>query len=183
MQCHAAFAWQASCDVTSSDQAGDSVTVFELFQGDRCFPGELYKFHLKPEHKPARHAPRKIPVHLDEAFKQEINSYVVVKDVQMDSSNSHSPNHSVKRKLRICLGPGDLNEALERKPYHSCSVDKITVKLHGMKVFTKVGFKEGYWMVKLHPDSRKLTCMALPFDRLQWTRPPIGTLVARTFSN
>ena len=59
-----------------------------------------------------------------------VNSYVIVeKDAQMDSSNSHSPNQSVKRKLRICLDPRDLNEALEREPYHTCSVDEITVKL------------------------------------------------------
>ena len=30
-----------------------------------------------------------------------------------------------------------------------------------MRVFTIVDFKKGYWMVVLHPDSRKLTCMAL----------------------
>ena len=38
------------------------------------FPGDLYKFHLKPDHKPARHAPRKVPVHLEAAFKEEIKS-------------------------------------------------------------------------------------------------------------
>ena len=42
------------------------------FEGIGCFPGEPYKFHLKPEHKPARHAPRKVPIHLEDAFKQEI---------------------------------------------------------------------------------------------------------------
>ena len=34
-------------------------------------------------------------------------------------------------------------------------------------------------MVLLHPDSRKLTCMALPFGRFQWTRLPMGTVVAQ----
>ena len=34
------------------------------FKGKGQFPGELYKFHLKSEHKPARHAPRKVPIHL-----------------------------------------------------------------------------------------------------------------------
>ena len=34
------------------------------FEGIGHFPGEPYKFHLKPEHKPARHAPRKNPIHL-----------------------------------------------------------------------------------------------------------------------
>ena len=34
-------------------------------------------------------------------------------------------------------------------------------------------------MVVLHPESRKLTCMALPFGRFQWTRLPMGTFVAQ----
>ena len=65
------------------------------------------------------------------------------------------------------LDPRDLNEALEREPYHTRSVDEITARLQGMTVFTIVDFKKVYWMVVLHPDSRKLTCMALPFGRFQ----------------
>ena len=67
------------------------------------------------------------------------------------------------------MDPRDLNEALEMEPYHTHSVDEITAKLQGMTVFTIVDFKKGYWMVVLHPDSRKLTCMTLPFGRFQWT--------------
>ena len=48
-----------------------------------------------------------------------------------------------------------------------------------MTVFTTVVFKKDYWMVVLHPESRKLTCMALPFGRFQWTRLPMGTVVAQ----
>ena len=44
------------------------------FEGIRRFPGDLYKFHLKPDYKPAPHAPRKVPVHLETAFKEEIES-------------------------------------------------------------------------------------------------------------
>ena len=165
------------------------------FEGIGHFPGDPYKFHLKPEHKPAQHAPRKVPIHLEAAFKEEIkslvkqgileevkehtdwvNSYVIV---ERDTGNHHSPNHIVKKKLRICLDPRDLNEALEREPYHTRSVDEITAKLQGMTVFTIVDFKKGYWMVVLHPDSRKLTCMALPFGRFQWTQLPMGTVVAQ----
>ena len=163
------------------------------FEGIGCFPGDPYRFHLKPDYKPARHVPRKVPVHLEAAFKEEIdslvrqgileevkehtdwvNSYVIV---EKDTGNQHAPNHTVKKKLRICLDPRDLNEALEREPYHTRSVDEITAKLQGMTVFTVVDFKKGYWMVVLHPDSRKLTCMALPFSRFQWTCLPMGTVV------
>ena len=115
------------------------------FESIGHFPGELYKFHLKPEYKPTRHVPRKVPSHLEDAFKEEIKSLVElgileeVKEhtdsvnshviVEKDLGNHHSPNHTIKRKLRICLDPRDLNEALEREPYHTCSVDEITAKL------------------------------------------------------
>ena len=99
--------------------------------------------------------------------------------VEKDTGSHPSPNHIIKKKLRICLDPQDLNEALEREPYHTHSVDEITAKLQGMTVFTIVDFKKGYWMVVLHPDSRKLTCMVLPFGRLQWTQLPMGTVVAQ----
>ena len=155
------------------------------FEGRGCLPGDLYKFHLEPEHKPARHAPRKVPIHLEAVFKEEIKSLVKlgileeVKEqtdwvnscviVEKDTGSHHSPNHTIKKKLRICLDPRDLNEALEREPYHTHSVDEITAKLQGMAVFFILHFKKGYWMVVLHPDSSKLTCMALPFGRFQWT--------------
>ena len=46
------------------------------FEGIGCFPGDPYKFHLKPECKPARHAPGKVLIHLETAFKEEISSEI-----------------------------------------------------------------------------------------------------------
>ena len=99
--------------------------------------------------------------------------------VEKNSENHHSLNHTIKRKHRICLDPRDLNEPFEREPYHTHSVDEIIARLQGMTVFTIVDFKKGYWMVVLHPDFRKLICMALPFGRFQWTRSPMGTVVVK----
>ena len=42
------------------------------FEGIGHFPGDPYKFHLKPEYKPAHHTPRKVPIHLKTPFKEEI---------------------------------------------------------------------------------------------------------------
>ena len=114
------------------------------FEGIGHFPGDPYKFHLTPDHKLARHAPRKVPVHLEAAFKEEIeslvkqgiledvkehtdwvNSYVIV---EKDTGNQHVPNHTVKKKLRICLDPRDLNEALEKELYHTHSTGEITTE-------------------------------------------------------
>ena len=82
----------------------------DIFTGIGKFPGEPYKFQLKPNAKPTRHAPRKVPIHLQEAFHKEIrnleqlgilepvkevtewvNSFVIMeKKVPVDSSNTHS---------------------------------------------------------------------------------------------
>ena len=42
------------------------------FEGIGCFPGDPYKFHLKPDYKPARHAPRKVPVYLETALRRKL---------------------------------------------------------------------------------------------------------------
>ena len=48
-----------------------------------------------------------------------------------------------------------------------------------MTQFTIADFNKGYWRVKLHPESRKLTTMALDIGRIQWTRLPMGSIVAQ----
>ena len=107
-------------------------TYADIFQGLGKFPGEPYKLRLKPDAVPAKHRPRKVPVHLQDAFHEEVerlvkidvlekvteptewvNSFVIVEKV-IDSLNAHSPNHVIKKSICLCIDPKDLNEALER---------------------------------------------------------------------
>ena len=165
----------------------------DVFTGIGKFPGMPYKFQLKDNAKPARHAPRKVPIHLQDAFHKEIrnleklgileetkdvtewvNSFVIMEKKTPDVSNNQSD-----RKLRICLNPRDLNEALEREPYYTRSIEEIMTRFHGMTRFTIADFNKGYWMVELDPESRKYTMMALDIGRFQWTRLPMGSIVAQ----
>ena len=174
-------------------------TYADIFTGIGKFPELPYKFQLKPNAKPTRHAPRKVSIHLQDVFNEEIrnlealgileetkdvtewvNSFVIMgKQLPINSSNSHSPGHSMNKKLQICLDPRDLNEALEREPYYTCSIEEIMGKFHGMTKFTIADFNKGYWMVELDPESRKYTTMALDIGRFQWTRLPMGFFVAQ----
>ena len=120
-----------------------------FFTGIGKFPGMPYKFQLKENEKPTRHAPRKVPIHLQDAFHKEIhnleklgileetkdvtewvNSFVIMEKKTPDVSNSQSD-----RKLQICLDPRDLNEALEREPYYTQSIEEIMTRFHGMTRF------------------------------------------------
>ena len=47
-------------------------TYADVFQGLGKFPGKPYKLRLKPDAVPAKHRPRKVPVHLQEAFHEEV---------------------------------------------------------------------------------------------------------------
>ena len=171
-------------------------TYADVFQGLGKFPGEPYKLRLKPDAVPAKHRPRRVPVHLQDAFHEEVerlvkidvlekvteptewvNSFVIVEKV-IDSSNAHSPNHVIKKSIRLCIDPKDLNEALEREPYYSRSIDELISMFAGAKVFTIVDMDKGYWQVVLHPESRKLTCMAFDIGRYQFKRLPMGSKVA-----
>ena len=89
------------------------------------------------------------------------------------------PDHSSRKKLRICLDPRDLNDALEHEPYYTRSIKEILGKFHGMTRFTIADFNKGYWMVELHPESRKLTMMALDIGQFQWTCLLMGSIVAQ----
>ena len=48
-----------------------------------------------------------------------------------------------------------------------------------MTQFTIADFDKGYWMVELHPKSRKLMTMALDIGRFQWTGLPMGSIIAQ----
>ena len=158
-----------------------------IFQGLEKFPGEPYKLRLKPDSTPAKHRPRKVPLHLQDAFHEEVkrlvkidvlepvneptewvNSFVVMeKQVNVNTSNAHSPGHSIK-KIQLCRDPKDLNEALEQEPYYSRSIDELIAKFSVAVFFTIVDMDKGYWQVILHPESRKYTCMALDIWRFPW---------------
>ena len=53
-------------------------TYADVFQGLGKFPGEPYKLRLKPDAIPAKHRPRKVPVHLQDAFHEEVERLVKI---------------------------------------------------------------------------------------------------------
>ena len=106
-----------------------------------------------------------------------VSSFVIVEKV-IDPSNAHSPHHSIKKSIQLCIDPKDLNEALEREPHYSSTIDELISMFVGAKVFTIVDMDKGYWQVVLHPDSRKYTCMAFDIGRYQFKRLPMGSKIA-----
>ena len=63
-----------SLSITDLPLAQEKVesTYADIFQGLGKFPGDPYKLRLKPDAVPAKHRPRKVPVHLQETFHEEV---------------------------------------------------------------------------------------------------------------
>ena len=117
--------WNCSskCNIPKDDLQGAPLTKVrildvysDIFTGIEKFPREPYKFQFKENAKPTRHT-RTVPFHLQDTFHEEIrnleqlgilklvkevtewvNIFVIMeKKVPLNSSNSHSPGHAVKK--------------------------------------------------------------------------------------
>ena len=81
-------------------------------------------------------------------------------------------------KLRICIDPKDLNQALKRPHYLTPTIKEILPHLSNAKVFSVLDAKDGFWQVKLEEESRYLTTFWTPFGRYRWLRMPFGISTA-----
>ena len=55
--------------------------------------------------------------------------------------------------LHICLDPKDLNTAIIQEHHKAPTLDEITHKLSGAKVFSKLDAKDGFWSIHLNISS------------------------------
>ena len=76
--------------------------------------------------------------------------------------------------VRICLDPRELNKAIMREHHHIPTLEDIAFKFAGMKIFTILDMKHGYWHVPLDQESCLLTTFNTPFGRFCFRRLPFG---------
>ena len=65
--------------------------------------------------------------------------------------------------LHICLDPKELNAAILREHYPLPTIEHVTTRLHGAKVFTVLDVCSGYWHITLDEPSSFLTIFHTPF--------------------
>ena len=77
-------------------------------------------------------------------------------------------------KLRVCLDPRDLNKAIQRPHYPLTILEEVTKKLAGVKYFSVLEARSGYWAIKCNTQSSLLTTFNTPFGRHRCLRLPFG---------
>ena len=60
------------------------------------------------------------------------------------------------KKLRICQDPKDLNRAIQREHYSLPTIEIMSTRLYGAKVFSIFDVRSGFWHVKLDDPSSYL---------------------------
>ena len=77
-------------------------------------------------------------------------------------------------KIRLCIDPKDLNEAVKREYYPMKTVEDVLTRLPDAKIFSTLDATSGFWKIPLDEESSFLTCFNTPFGRYRFKRLPFG---------
>lgn len=149
-----------------------------MFEGLGAFE-KPYKIQLKDNAKPIAHAAHRVPLAIRNKLKDKLDE-LVKKQIIMktDEFNEWAHNIVVRHKkngtLRICLDPGELNNSIIDENFLIPTLDELTAKLKGVKYFSVLDLKDGFWHVKLDDQSQNLCTFATPFGNYKFLRMPFG---------
>ena len=150
----------------------------DCFEGIGCLDRE-HKMVVDPEVKPVVNGARRIPLSMIDRVKAELESMEQANIIsKVDQPTPWVSSMVVIEKkngsVRICLDPRELNKAILRERHHIPTLDDIAHRFAGMKIFTILDMKHGYWHVPLDKESRLLTTFNTPFGRFAFNRLPFG---------
>ena len=121
--------------------------------------------------------PRKIPVALrdkvrDELTRMESLGVIVKQDEPTPWVNSMVVVNKGS-KIRICIDPKDLNNAIMREHYPLRTIDEVIANMPNAKYFSKLDAVTGFWQIRLEEASSKLCTFNTPYGRYRFTRDAI----------
>ena len=144
--------------------------------------GDANTFVLDSSQVPVQHAPRRIPVTLQKEIKEKIleleKKGIITKVTEPTEWISSMVVVAKRGKIRICLDPRDLNQALQRPKYQMPTLEEILPSLSKAKVFTTLDAKDGFYQIGLDKPSSFKSTFWTPLGRYRYQRMPFGINVA-----
>ena len=156
-----------------------------VFKGFGNLDGEV-SIQLKENAVPKIHPPRRVPYALKDKVKEELDKMeklgVIEKVTEpTDWVNSLVIAEKPNGKLRLCLDPKDLNEAIKRPHYSTKTLEEALAEMPKAKYFSKLDAQSGYWQLKLDNRSSYLTTFNTPHGRYKFNRLPFGLVCAQDY--
>ena len=98
-----------------------------------------YHIRLDPQADPIQHAPWRVPVARREGLRETLAPVTrptpwVSSMVAVDKPDG---------RMRICLDPKELNEAIQREHYQLPTIEEVATRLHGAKLFSVLDARNG----------------------------------------
>ena len=108
-----------------------------------------YRIRIDTEVDPVQSAHRRVPVALRDKLKEtldDLQQQDIIGAVTIPTAwiSSMVVVPKANGQLRICLDPKDLNRAILREHYPLPTVEDVTTRLNGAKVFTKLHVRSGF---------------------------------------
>ncbi len=153
-------------------------TYPDRFSGIGKFKEE-YHIDIDPSIRPVHQRARSVPIHVCDPVKAELDemlqsNVIVPEDKPTKWLSSLTYSQKPSGRWRVCLDPTQLNRAIRRTYHHTPTIEEITHKLRGAKVFSHLDARHGYWAVVLDEESSKLTTFNTPWGRFRYIRLPFG---------
>ena len=150
----------------------------DIFKGLGKMEGKLH-LEVNESVPPVIMPPRRVPVALKGKFKEEINrlvSVIVSEKLEEPAKWVSSVVVTAKPngKVRVCIDPRPLNEALSRSHYPLPVIDDILPELGKAQIFSKADLKDGFLQIELDDELSRLTTLQTPWGRHRWLRMPNG---------
>lgn len=155
--------------------------IFYL-EGDKLLTTDIYQhsIQLKPDTQPIYSKPYRLP----QSLKNEINSQIgnmlkegIIEPCQSEWSSPillvpKKTDQNGNKKWRLVIDYRKLNNCIHDDKFPLPNITEILDSLSGCMYFSHLDLHQGYYNVKLNPDSRKYT--AFCSGQYQMTRMPMG---------
>ncbi|XP_057662269.1 uncharacterized protein K02A2.6-like [Diorhabda carinulata] len=133
----------------------DAINKYKtVFEGLGTFPGEPYKFTLKPDANPCVFPARRIPKSLLPEFQNLLNR--------------------LEKQGVISKQTEPTDWYIKREHFQIPSIDEILCDLNNKKYFSVLDLKDSFYQIKLDKETSKLTTFATPLGRYRILRLPFG---------
>ena len=126
---------------------------------------------------PIRQKPRRFPEPVNKELERQCEELRKMDIIKCSSSPYSSPIVPVRKKdgsLRMCIDYRSLNSITKADRFPIPSMNDLIFGLHGMKFFTTIDLKKGYYHVPLHKDSTEYTAFSTYNNHYEFLRLPFG---------
>ena len=148
-------------------------TFGDVFNGIGCLKG-TFSLQLKPDSRPYQVPPWHVAYTLQKLFKEELDHLQrmdIITPLGVDEMaewcNSFVMVPKTNGKVRLCLDPAQLNQALIRLIYRAPTLNDILPKLNNVKYMSIIDASSGNHNFQLDTKSSYLTMFPCPFGRYQ----------------